>query len=129
KRLCEEYPAVSTGLSRSQKHVLESAAQGTAPAEEIFRRSQAREEAQFMGDTACYRVIADLSAQPAPLLAQLENGYDVTVLGRRVLGGDADWLDQQPLDRWIGGVRLTPENNWRWDETANAFEKAQPNGA
>jgi len=129
KRLCEEYPAVSSGLSRSQKQVLESSAQGTAPAEEIFRRSQAREEATFMGDTACYRVIADLSEQPAPLLAQLENGYDVTVLCRRVLGGDADWLDQQPLDRWIGGVRLTSEHHWRWNETANAFEKPQDHGA
>jgi hypothetical protein len=129
KRLCEEYPAVSSGLSRSQKHVLEAAAQGTAQAEEIFKRAQAREEAAFMGDTACYRVIADLSAQPAPLLAKLENGYDVTVLGRRVLGGDADWLDQQPLDRWIGGVRLTSEHHWRWNETANGFEKAHSDGA
>jgi hypothetical protein len=123
-RLREEYPAAESGLSRSQKHVLESAAQGAAPAEELFRRSQAREEAGFMGDTACYRVIADLSAQPAPLLAQLENGYDVTVLGRRVLAGDADWLDQQPLDRWIGGVHLTSARHWRWDDAARQFVEA-----
>ena len=129
KSLCEEYPALSSGLSRSQKHVLEAAAQGTASAEELFKRSQNREEAAFMGDMSCYRVVADLSAQPAPLLAQLENGYDVTVLGRRVLGGDADWLDQKPLDRWIGGVRLTSEHHWRWNETANAFEKAEKHGA
>lgn len=121
KRLCEEYPAAESGLSRSQKHVLEAVAQGIAPAEEIFRRAQAREEAGFMGETACYRVIADLSAQPAPLLAELENGYDVTVLGRRVLGGDADWLDQQPLDRWIGGVHLTSTHHWRWDDRTNVF--------
>jgi hypothetical protein len=129
KRLCEEYPAVASGLSRSQKHVLEAAAQGTAAAEEIFKRSQAREEAAFMGDSACFRVIGDLSSQPAPLLAKLENGYDVTVLGRRVLGGDADWLDQQPIDRWIGGVRLTSAHHWRWNESASGFEKAQPDGA
>jgi hypothetical protein len=129
RRLCEEYPALETGLSRSQKHVLESAAQGAAPAEEIFRRAQTREEAAFMGDAACYRVIADLSAQPAPLLAELENGYDVTVLGRRVLGGDADWLDQQPLDRWIGGVHLTTAHHWRWDDTTNGFVERHREGA
>jgi len=131
-RLCEEYPSAESGLSRSQKHVLESAVQGAAPAEELFRRSQAREEAAFMGDTACYRVIAEMSAQPAPLLAELDNGYDVTVLGRRVLAGDADWLDQQPLDRWIGGVHLTSERHWRWDEAARRFVKASriaPHGA
>jgi len=121
RRLCEEYPAAGTGLSRSQKHVLEAAAQGAAPAEEIFRRSQAREEAGFMSDAASFRVIVDLCEQPAPLLAELENGYDVTVLGRRVLGGDADWLDQQPLDRWIGGVHLTSARHWRWDDSINAF--------
>ena len=126
-RLCEEYPSTETGLSRSQKHVLESAAQGTAAPEELFRRSQAREEAAFMGDSSCYRVIADMSAQPAPLLAELENGYDVTVLGRRVLAGDADWLDQQPLDRWIGGAHLTSERHWRWDETARRFTEASRN--
>jgi len=129
KRLCEEYPALESGLSRSQKHVLESVAQGMAPAEEIFRRAQTREEAAFMGDTACYRVIADLSAQPAPLLAELENGYDVTVLGRRVLGGDADWLDQQPLDRWIGGVHLTTAHHWRWDDATNGFVERNREGA
>lgn len=129
KRLCEEYPATESGLSRSQKHVLEAVAQGIAPAEEIFRRAQTREEAGFMGDTACYRVIADLSAQPAPLLAELENGYDVTVLGRRVLGGDADWLDQQPLDRWIGGVHLTSAHHWRWDDRTNGFVERNREGA
>lgn len=123
-RLCEEYPATNTGLSRSQRHILESAAQGIAPADELFRRSQAREEAAFLGDASCYRIIADLCQQPAPLLAALENGYDLTVLGRRVLGGDADWLEQQPLDRWIGGVHLTTERYWRWDEAANAFAEA-----
>lgn len=131
-RLCEEYPSGESGLSRSQKHVLESAAQGAAAPEELFRRSQAREEAAFMGDSSCYRVIADMSAQPAPLLAQLENGYDVTVLGRRVLAGDADWLDQQPLDRWIGGVHLTSERHWRWDEAARRFverSRNAPHGA
>jgi len=128
-RLCEEYPATESGLARSQKHILESAAQGSAQAEELFRRSQAREEAGFMGDTAVFRLIADMSAQPAPLLAQLDDGYDVTVLGRRVLAGDADWLDQQPMDRWIGGVHITSAQHWRWNDTARQFEEASKSTA
>ncbi|HEV2262360.1 MAG TPA: DUF1835 domain-containing protein [Candidatus Rubrimentiphilum sp.] len=124
-RLCEEYPAADSGLSRSQKQVLEAAAQGVAAQEELFKRSQAREEAPFMGDSACYGIVADLCEQPAPLLAKLENGYDITVLGRRVLGGDADWLEQQPLNRWIGGVHLTSEQHWRWDDIVNSFVARQ----
>jgi hypothetical protein len=64
----------------------------------------------------CYGQIDDLAAEPAPLLCELETGYDLTVLGRRVLAGDADWLEHQPLDRWIGGTHLTSVNAWRWDE-------------
>jgi hypothetical protein len=118
KRLCEEYPAAGSGISRTHKHILEACAQGARRREDVFRRSQAREEASFLGDTACYAFIDDLCAEPAPLLSALEGGYEPTVLGRRVLAGDADWLEHQPLDRWIGGVHLTPENDWRWDEAS-----------
>lgn len=120
-RLCEEYPARAGGLSRTQKHLLEACAQGARRKDELFRRSQAREEAAFLGDAACYAQINDLAAEPAPLLAPLEHGYELTVLGRRVLTGDADWLEHEPLDRWIGGVHLTTHRHYRWDEQARKF--------
>jgi len=126
-RLCEEFPAAATGLSRTQKHVLEACARGARQKEEIFRQSQAREEASFLGDTTCYAHIDDLCADPAPLISILETGYEPTVLGRRVLAGDADWLHYQPLDRWIGGTHLTAECCWRWDEaTDRVIQGAAP---
>lgn len=126
RRMCEEYPASDSGLSRTQKHLVEACAQGARRKEDLFRRSQAQEEASFMGDASCYAAIEDLAAEPAPLLSALEHGYELTVLGRRVLAGDADWLERAPIDRWIGGVHLTNENAWRWDERAQRFvEKAQ----
>jgi hypothetical protein len=118
KRMCEEFPATGSGLSRTQKHLLEACAQGARRKEDLFRRSQAREEASFLGDAACYAQIDDLCAEPAPLLSELENGYELTVLGRRVLAGDADWLEHQQMNRWIGGTHLTAENEWRWDEAS-----------
>jgi hypothetical protein len=121
KRLCEEYPALESGLSRTQKHLLESCAQGARRKEDLFRRSQAQEEASFLGDASCYAAIDDLASEPAPLLSALDQGYELTVLGRRVLAGDADWLERAPLDRWIGGVHLTTEHLWRWDERAQCF--------
>lgn len=127
KRLCEEYPAHGSGLSRTQKHVLEACAQGARSKEDLFRRSQAREEASFLGDSACYTHIDDLSAEPAPLISALETGYELTVLGRRVLAGDADWLEHQPLDRWIGGTHLTSENDWRWDEASERLLQGERN--
>ena len=128
RRLCEEYPAADSGLSRTQKQLLEACAPAAPRKEDLFRRSQTHEEASFLGDTSAYALLDDLCAQPAPLLSVLEPGYDLTVLGRRVLAGDADWLDQQPLDRWIGGVHLTTESQWRWDDQLESFvERVQGN--
>jgi hypothetical protein len=118
KRLCEEYPGAATGISRSEKHILEACAQGARRKEDLFRRSQAREEAAFLGDSVCYALIDGLCAEPAPLLFASDAGYELTVLGRRVLAGDADWLEHQPLDRWVGGVHLAPQNDWRWEEAS-----------
>lgn len=121
RRLCEEYPAVGSGVSRTQKHIMEACAQGARSQDEIFRRAQSREEASFLGDSASYAHIDDLCAEPAPLLSVLDGGHEVTVLGRRVLAGDADWCAHQPIDRWIGGVHLTGETLWRWDEASESF--------
>lgn len=121
RRLCEEYPDAQSGLSRTQKQLLEACAAGARRKEELFRRSQAREEASFAGDTTVFATLEDLAAAPAPLLSFSEPEYDVTVLGRRVLAGDADWLEHQPLDRWIGGVHLQTGSHWRWNESAQVF--------
>ncbi len=125
KRLCEEYPATDSGLSRTQKQVLEACAQGARRKEEVFRRAQAREEASFLGDSACYAHIDDLCAEPAPLLSTLESGYEPTLLGRRVLAGDTDWLTHQPVDRWIGGVHLTSDQDWRWNEASERMVQGE----
>ncbi|MBV9272079.1 MAG: DUF1835 domain-containing protein [Candidatus Eremiobacteraeota bacterium] len=121
-RLCEEFPSFHTGLSRTERQILESIAQGARRNEDIFKRASSREEALFMGDTSFFRFLEDMAIGTAPLVVALDDGYDLTVLGRRVLTGDADWREEaQPRERWVGGVRLTRENDWRWDEARERF--------
>jgi hypothetical protein len=124
KRLCEEYPLRQDGLSRSQRQALAAVAQGPAVNTELYARAQAREEAYFQGDTAFYKMLDDLCDERAPLVAAETRGFELTALGRRVLAGDADWLETYPIDRWIGGVHLTPERTVRWDEDAGRFVEA-----
>jgi hypothetical protein len=32
------------------------------------------------------------------------------------VAGDSDWLEIQPIDAWLGGVRLRGHRpRWRWD--------------
>jgi hypothetical protein len=121
QRLCEEYPWLRDGLSRSQRQALEAVARGPARPEELFRRAQAREEASFLSDGAFSRIVWDLRQLPAPLVEGDDDQLDLTPLGRRILAGDADWIDASPPDRWIGGVHLNGTTAARWDDDARRF--------
>jgi hypothetical protein len=121
QRLCEEYPWKRDGLSRSQRQALQAVAGGRAREEELFARAQAREEAFFLGDGAFVKILDDLRAGTAALIEEEEGGLVPTALGRRVLAGDADWLERHPIDRWVGGVHLVPHRITRWDEDTARF--------
>jgi hypothetical protein len=121
QRLCEEYPWKRDGLSRSQRQALYAVIQGPGRVEELFARAQAREEAYFLGERAFARMLEDLGRGAGALLEEEEGKLVPTVLGRRVLAGDADWLEAHAIDRWIGGVHLVPSNVTRWDDDAGRF--------
>jgi Domain of unknown function (DUF1835) len=121
QRLCEEYPWKHDGLSRSQRQALYAVIQGPGRLEELFTRAQAREEAYFLGEQAFARILDDLARGAGALLEEEEGKLVLTALGRRVLAGDADWLDAHAIDRWIGGVHLTRSNVTRWDDDAGRF--------
>lgn len=121
RRLCEEYPWTGDGLSRSQRQALQAVAQGPGRNEELFRRAQGREEAPFLGDGTFYAILADLKTEPAALIFGEEGRYEATPLGRRILAGDADWLEHRPAERWIGGVHLEGPHPPRWDDLRQTF--------
>jgi len=121
RRLFQEYPSVESGISRTQRHILEAVAEGAHSKEDIFRLAQLREEAAFLGDAPFYKRFDELCDPAAPLLQAIENGYRITPLGRRVLADAEDWLALRGCERWIGGVHLTGADVWRWDEGAAMF--------
>jgi hypothetical protein len=131
RRLLEELPEAGSGLSRSERQVLEILAGGPLSPLKVFLESQAREEAPFEGDAWAYRRIADLGAGDMPLL-QCADGERVrpappvgdprsfattpvviTDAGRAVLDGRLDWLTVVEPDRWVGGTHLRPGSVWR----------------
>lgn len=121
QRLCEEYPWTRDGLSRTQRQALYAVAQGPAREDELFSRAQSREEAFFLGKRAFSKVLEDLRSDGAALVEEEEGVLVPTALGRRVIAGDADWLDEHAIDRWIGGVHLVPDRVTRWDEDTARF--------
>lgn len=121
QRLCEEYPWKRDGLSRSQRQALYAVAQGPGRSEELFARAQSHEEAYFLGERVFEKLLDDLGAGKAALVEEEDGKLVPTALGRRVLAGDADWLDEHAIDRWIGGVHLVAEQVTRWDDDAARF--------
>jgi hypothetical protein len=121
QRLCEEFPWKRDGLSRSQRQALYAVAQGSARPDELYARAQAREEAYFLGERVFGKMLEDLATGAAALVEEEDGHLVPTALGRRVLAGDADWLDERAIDRWIGGVHLQPESVTRWDEDTGRF--------
>lgn len=121
QRLCEEYPWKRDGLSRSQRQALYAVTQGAGRSEELFARAQAREEAYFLTEHVFAKMLEDLAAGESALIEEEEGTLVTTALGRQVLAGDGDWLDRHPIDRWVGGVRLLPENLTRWDDDRARF--------
>jgi RNA polymerase sigma factor (sigma-70 family) len=131
-RLIEEYPAVGTGLPRTERHILELLSGGESSIGHLFVAQQATEERVFMGDTTFWRRLRELAAGPAPLV-RLEGDVSeppggraaITDAGRAVLAGDADWVALNGFDRWIGGVHLRAplgaEVPWRYDPASRTL--------
>jgi hypothetical protein len=115
KRVLEEYPNTTNGLSRTAHQALLIISKGKRRPKDIFKEYQKSEERIFMGDVLFWNIIKRLVE--ANLLNSMQNGKDlrVTSLGMEVLKGKRNLLEFYNTDRWIGGVHLTPDNIWCWD--------------
>lgn len=125
-RLLEEYPNCQAGLSRTEAAALQIVAAGEVRPGRIFGEYQKMESARFMGDLSFWTILNGLLLGASPLL-KLSIGEEVTVslmkeqrlsitdVGRAVLTGEIHRLDILPVDKWIGGVHLTPQNMWCFD--------------
>jgi Domain of unknown function (DUF1835) len=136
RRLLEELPSAANGLSRTERHALETVAAGSQSPPDAFVAAQRLEEAPFLGDAWFYRALSSLGqgetrlvetddGTPLPPPPPLGDGRQfarlrlrLTESGERTLRGDADRVELLGIDRWIGGTHVTPDNVWRWDGAA-----------
>jgi hypothetical protein len=128
ERFLEEYPAVGTGLPRTERQTLEGLARGITQPTDLFVALQHVEERIFMGDATFWRRLEGLASGERPLVrltgkptqqALPKGEITLTDDGRRVLAGEADWITLDGIDRWLGGVHLSGRDvRWRWDPRA-----------
>jgi len=113
-RQLQELPGAADGLSLTQRLVLRILAeQGELPAGKVFGQLMSRyEPLPFLGDQMFHALLRPLMETAHPLLVERpgkrwqERLVRLTPLGERVLRGQANWLDHQPAERWVGGVRI-----------------------
>jgi len=131
RRFLEELPGASTGLSRSERQVLEAVAAGTSAPADLFAVTQRREAPRYLGDASFFHYVARLAAGARPLLrtsdglpfdpiAALDRDLPAQSLsltddGRASLDARLDWVGVNGIDRWLGGTHLSGRQTWRWD--------------
>jgi hypothetical protein len=139
KRHLQEFPSVTSGLSRTERQLLEALTTNSLRPIPLFVAAQRMEEAPFLGDWSFWQYVYDLSKGPTPLVVRQDGGAFVLPLfssstarqtafleqelvlteqGRSVLADQEDWMRLHGIDRWLGGVHLSGhEPAWRWDQT------------
>jgi hypothetical protein len=119
RRHLQQFPAVESGLARTERQILRVAAEGGHTFATLFCAEQGLEERIFMGDTSLRRWIRGLIECRHPLLQSDQGVYRLTSLGREALAGKIDQVRINGINRWLGGVHLSGnETMWRWHETA-----------
>jgi hypothetical protein len=111
-RLAQEYPWRRDGLGLTERRLLASTP-GTRF--ELFRRAWQKEPRPFLGDTLAFAALDRL----APLLRREGDVLHLSAAGERVLAGEAEHVSE----RWIGGVRITPDTPWRWDDALETIRR------
>ena len=133
-RMLEEYPFAVNGLSRTQNDILEIVSQGEEKLGKIFMAQQENEARIFLGDTIFLDNINEMLEVNAALLTS-EQGHNISLpfrpekrikitnYGLEVLRGDKHWLDRHHVEKWLGGVHLTPQNIWLWNRKTEKMER------
>lgn len=100
-RLLEELPD-EDGLSRTDRQLLGVLADGPRTRLDAFFASQRLEETPYAGDAWIFERLREL----AGLVRQNGAVVELTDLGRRVLAGDANRIEEIGVDRWVGGIHV-----------------------
>ena len=130
----KRFPSIKNGLGAIENVALGLTQDGPASFNDIFAGFADAEPNYGLGDSQLALVLARMiSAKrpalrvigvngndpaPPPTLSTLQNTkIEITELGRAMLKGGTDFVSQNGIDMWLGGVHLdNPEKLLRWDD-------------
>jgi hypothetical protein len=125
------FPSTKNGLGAVETRGLELIQSGSQTFGSLFHSFGAAEPVYGLGDSQFWLTLRRMTEASQPLLA-LENGnaeekldhevkpqaaFEITDVGKRVLQGDADFVELNGIDLWLGGVHLSDNKpTWRWND-------------
>lgn len=120
----QRFPSVRNGLGILAQKTLEILAREPLPFKKLFPRVTATPEIfrHGMGDLQLQSYLKVWTSGATPLIHDNSGTLEITEAGRAVLEGRADAIQLNGIDIWYGGVHLTPENQWRWNEAADCIK-------
>ena len=133
QRHCQELPWLRTGLSLTERLILQLVAEAPLTLNQAwYRLMMEREPMPWLSDLLFRFIVENMKRVEAPAFTGRFDGEDhhwpkerlaITPLGLAVLAGQVDWMSLRPPVRWLGGVSI-PQTApcWRWDdETASVL--------
>ena len=133
------FPSTRNGLGRIEEKALELINAGAKTFIELFPQFGDAEPVFGLGDAQLWLALKRLGVGKQPLL-RMANGangkggltqeiarkaeFEVTDAGDAVRRGEADDVELNGIDLWLGGVHLAPNNLWRWDESSGVVVPA-----
>ncbi|HEX7420937.1 MAG TPA: hypothetical protein VF505_13695 [Thermoanaerobaculia bacterium] len=117
------FPSVRNGLGSVENRLLSVIAGGASDFGTLFPLFDEKPPRFGFGDAQVLYVLRYLASRPVPVItmAEAHEGppkatFAITPAGQNVLAGKVDDTTVNDPDFWLGGVHLTKENLWRWDE-------------
>jgi hypothetical protein len=114
ERWLEEFPDVSSGLSRTERQMLAAIARGATTITEFMSAAHAIDPRYPLTNNYAAYVQSELLT--AGLIAGTAGAVTITASGRDALASNHDRIASTGIDRWHGGCHLLGHGPcWRWD--------------
>jgi hypothetical protein len=122
--LCE-LPSATNGLAFSEERALAALSDSLQELNATYHAFQRVESRPWITDMMFATRLRGLNGVASPLVEWSAHGQNVrrTALGGEVLAGRRDWCTLTQMNRWVGGVHLTPDNLWRIDRESLALSR------
>lgn len=132
-RHLEQFPSVRNGLGRTERVIVGALRDGARRQSALFRVQAAQEERPFLGRSVFAWYLSGLAAGTCPAIviesdpAGEESVVRLTEDGERYRVGAGDFIADNGIDRWWGGVHQQGHHvRWRWDEETRNLRSLAP---